>query len=310
MKIHRNIKKGFSFTEYFKENNNFLWSGDTSKMLEKAKKEKFVDLLVTSPPYNIGKSYENDKHLDDYRKEHKDFLAIVTEYLKPSGSICYQLGNYIKKDGSIYPLDYIFHEIFEELGYKLKNRIIWSFGHGLHAQNRFSGRYEIINWYVKNNDYTFNLDDIRVKQKYPGKRFYKGPNKGKISSNKKGKNPSDFWNDIPRDVDVWIDIPNVRGNHIEKTDHPCQFPIALVERLVKALTNKNEIVFDPYMGVGSAGAAANINDRKFLGSDLDNNFVITAKKRISEAINGNLRYREDKPIFNHEDSPLSKLPKE
>ena len=301
MKIVKRINKNFSFKDYFNKNNNFLWSGDSKKMLEKAKKEKFIDLLVTSPPYNIGKSYEQIKSIDEYFEEHKSFLHYVCDFLKPNASICYQLGNYIDKNGSIYPLDYGFHKIFEQLGFKLKNRIVWHFGHGFHARKRFSGRYEIICWYVKNDNYTFNLDNIRVKQKYPGKTFYRGPKKGKISSNPLGMNPSD----------VWLDIPHVVGNHIEKTNHPCQFPIALIVRLIRALTNENEVVFDPYMGVGSAGAAANMENRKFLGSDLDHSYVVTAKERINNVLNGTIKYRPlSKPIFNHKLSPLSKNPKE
>ena len=301
MKIYKSIKKDFSFKNYFKTNNNFLWSGDTKKMLESAKKEQLVDLLVTSPPYNIGKSYEKNISIDEYYKNHFDFLTEAANFIKPNGSICYQLGNHINEDGYIVPLDYIFHKIFSDLGFKLKNRIIWTFGHGFHAKKRFSGRYETINWYVKNENYTFNLDAIRVLQKYPSKRFYKGPNKGKISSNKLGMNPSD----------VWIDIPHVKGNHIEKTDHPCQFPIALIIRLIRALTNENEIIFDPYMGVGSAGAAANLENRKFIGGDLHHSYVQTAKKRIKSSIDGSLNYRRlSKPIYDHKKSPLSKKPKE
>lgn len=301
MKVYKRINKDFSFKNYFKANNNFLWSGDSKKMLESAKNERFINLIVTSPPYNIGKSYEKNISIEQYYKEHFDFLSLAINFLKPTGSICYQLGNHINRDGYILPLDYIFHKIFTELGFKLKNRIIWTFGHGFHAQKRFSGRYETINWYVKNENYTFNLDAVRIEQKYPGKRFYKGPNKGKISSNKLGMNPSD----------VWVDIPHVKGNHIEKTEHPCQFPIALVIRLIRALTQENEIIFDPYMGVGSAGAAANIENRKFIGADLDHDYVLTAKKRIKGSKEGNVRYRPlEKPIYDHTNSPLSKKPKE
>ena len=111
--------------------------------------------------------------------------------------------------------------------------------------------------------------------------------------------------------DVWLDIPHVVGNHVEKTDHPCQFPIALIVRLVRALTNEKDVVFDPYMGVGSAGAAANIENRKFIGADLDHNYVVTAKERIKNVFNGTIKYRPlSKPIFDHKLSPLSKSPKE
>ena len=94
----------------------------------------------------------------------------------------------------------------------MKNRIVWHFEHGLHLKHKFSGRYETILWFVKTDKYIFDLDKVRVPQKYPGKVGYKGKNKGKYSGNIKGKNPSD----------VWI-IPNVKSFHKEKTIHPCQF---------------------------------------------------------------------------------------
>src|SRR5205823_575337 len=103
----------------------------------------------------------------------------------------------------------------------------------------------------------FNLDPIRIPQKYPGKKHFKGPNKGQPSANPLGKNPGDFWYDAEgRDENlempnVWI-IPNVKHNHVEKTIHPCQFPVELVERLVLALSNPGDLVVDPYMGVGSS----------------------------------------------------------
>ena len=212
------------------------------------------------------------------------------KHVKDSGSICWQVGNYInKKDGSIFPLDIGFYKIFNDLGYILKNRIIWHFGHGLQATKRLSGRYETVLWFVKSEDYTFNLDPIRIPQKYPGKTYYKGPNKGKISSNKLGKNPEDVWY-----------IPNVKGNHIEKTEHPCQFPVGLIERLVLGMTNPGDIVFDPFMGVGSAGIAALAHGRKFIGAEIDSKYVKIARKRLKDFKKGDLNYRSHKKeIFDH-----------
>ena len=69
----------------------------------------------------------------------------------------------------------------------LRNRIIWTFGHGLNSTQRFSGRHEMILWFTKGEQYCFNLDCIRVPQKYPGKRYYKGEHKGELSGNPYGK---------------------------------------------------------------------------------------------------------------------------
>lgn len=141
-------------------------------------------------------------------------------------------------------------------------------------------------WYSKGHDCRFDLDAVRVAQKYPGKTHYKGVNRGKPSGHPNGKNPSDVW-----------EIPNVKARHVEKTEHPCQFPIALVERLIRALTSEGDIVFDPFAGVGSAGCAAIITRRKFIGCEIDETYYRLAIQRCKKAARGELPYRSaDKPI--------------
>ena len=173
------------------------------------------------------------------------------------------------------------YNICEKLGLKLRNRIVWHYEHGLHANKRFSGRYETILWFTKSDEYTFNLDSVRVPQKYPGKVGYKGKNKGKYTGNINGKNPSD----------VWI-FPNVKSMHKEKTIHPCQFPIELAERLVLSMSKKNDLVIDPYAGVGSTLIAALKNNRKAAGSEIKKQYVNIAKKRILLLKKGKLPYRK------------------
>ena len=297
MKIYKRIPKNFEIGKYFKKNDFLLYEGDAKNLFKDANEDPFIDFLVTSPPYNIGKSYERVAPLEEYFFNQKSILWELDKYIKDNANICYQIGNFINKDGSIFPLDFGFYKIFEELGYTLKNRIIWHFGHGFHAKKRFSGRYETILWYSKGKESTFNLDNIRVPSKYPGNTYYKGPKKGKKSSHDYGKNPSDLW----------IDIPHVRGNHVEKTYHPCQFPIALIQRLLRGLTNENDVVLDPFMGVGSAGAACAIEKRKFIGCDLESSYVKTAEQRINDALQGELKYRPlEKPIYDHKQSNLWK----
>ncbi|MDR2734209.1 MAG: site-specific DNA-methyltransferase, partial [Spirochaetota bacterium] len=155
------------------------------------------------------------------------------------------------------------------------------------ASRRFSGRYETILWFTKTDTYTFNLDQVRVPQKYPAKRYFKGPRIGELSCNPLGKNPSDIW-----------DIPNVKNNHVEKTIHPCQFPIELVERLVLALTKEGDLVFDPFMGVGSTVAAAVKNGRRGMGCEIMEEYVAIAEERVNLALTGRLRTRPmNKPIY-------------
>ena len=243
-------------------------------------------LIVTSPPYNLGKPYERKAELDAYMDQQNRVIEECIRLLHPQGSICWQVGNFVD-NGEIVPLDTLLYPLFRKRGLKLRNRIVWHFGHGLHCTNRLSGRYETINWWTASNSYTWNLDPIRVPSKYPNKRHFKGPNIGKLSGNPKGKNPSDVW-----------EFPNVKNNHPEKTIHPCQFPVELVERLVLSMTNEGDAVFDPYMGVGSALIAALKHGRDAVGCDIVEEYVEIAKQRVVELEAGTLRTRPmGKPIY-------------
>ena len=243
-------------------------------------------LIATSPPYNLGKPYERKAEFDAYLDQQDKVIEECIRLLHPQGSICWQVGNFVD-NGEIVPLDTLLYPLFRERGLKLRNRIVWHFGHGLHCTNRLSGRYETINWWTAGDDYTWNLDPIRVPSKYPNKRHFKGPNRGKLSGNPKGKNPSDVW-----------EFPNVKNNHIEKTIHPCQFPVELVERLVLSMTNPGDAVFDPYMGVGSALIAALKYGRDAAGCDIVEEYVEIAKERVAALEAGTLRTRPmGKPIY-------------
>ncbi len=212
------------------------------------------DLIITSPPYNIGKEYETKKSIEAYLKDQEAIIKQLVRLTSDKGSICWQVGNFVDtKTKEIFPLDIFYYKLFKKYGMKLKNKIIWHFGHGLHASSRFSGRYETILWFTKKDDgYIFNLDSVREDQKYPSKKHFKGPNKGKFSGNPNGKNPSDVWTILLNDweKEIW-DIPNVKSNHKEKTIHPCQYPIELIDRCILALTNEKSWVLDPFAGVGS-----------------------------------------------------------
>lgn len=260
-------------------------NGDCLELLETLP-EKSVSLVVTSPPYNIGKSYERRQDVQAYVEWQKKVIGACHRTLADDGSICWQVGNYVN-NGSILPIDILLHGVFERLGMKLRNRIVWHFEHGLHCSQRLSGRYEVIMWYTKTDDYFFNLDPIRVPQKYPGKKYFKGPKAGQHSCNPLGKNPGD----------VWV-FPNVKSNHVEKTGHPCQFPVELVERLILSLTEANDLVFDPFMGVGSTQAAAVMNNRRTAGAETQKQYFDTACQRIRAAAEGTLRVRErNTPVF-------------
>jgi adenine-specific DNA-methyltransferase len=260
-----------------------LWLDDSRDALARVKTAS-VDLIVSSPPYFIGKSYDESKSLSEFIDLHNTIFPELTRVLKPGGSICWQVGHHYE-NGRLTPLDAVVYSIsLSQKDLVLRNRIIWTFGHGLHATRRFSGRHETILWYSKGTNYFFDLDAVRVPQTYPGKKSYKGKNSGNFSGNPNGKNPSDVW-----------DIPNVKSRHPEKTTHPCQYPVALAGRLVRALAPPGGMVLDPFMGVGTTGVAALCEGRSFLGIEMATEYVNLAEQRLLALTRGELVMRSDAP---------------
>ena len=291
--------------KFEKENMVTIFNGDCKELLKSIPNES-VDLIITSPPYCIGKVYE-DPHADaeTFRKQHGDIFDDLYRVLKVGGSICWQVGYHVSNK-CVIPLDYIVYDVFTtksrdcEFPLVLRNRIIWTFGHGLNSTQRFSGRHETILWFTKGNEFDFNLDCVRVPQKYPGKRHYKGQNKGELSGNPLGKNPSDVW-----------DILNVKANHVEKTEHPCQFPVAIPQRLIRALTKENGVVLDPFMGSGTTGVAAVTEKRRFVGSEILKNYYDIAVARIEGVETGETRIRDDAPVAEPDTNmAVARLPEE
>ncbi len=274
-----------------------VFDGDVNDLLRELPDDQ-MKLIVTSPPYNVGKSYETRREISKYLEQQADVIKNLHRVLRPDGSICWQVGNYIE-NGEVFPLDVFFYPIFKSLGMILRNRIVWYTAHGLHSQKRFSGRYEVLLWFTKGEEYTFNLDNVRVPSKYPGKRNYKGPNKGLPSGNPKGKNPSNVWEIMSEEWEqgFW-EIPNVKAAHPERTIHPAQFPIEVAERCVLALSDEDDWVFDPYAGVGTTIIAALKHNRRGMGSEKENTYTAIARERIAKLYSGQLPYRQlGKPIY-------------
>lgn len=275
---------------YSAKNDVTLRVGDCVKFLQ-AIPDESAQLVVTSPPYNVGKDYESKQTIAQYLEGQEAVIEECVRITRTGGSICWQVGNHINGHQQIVPLDFLIDRLFQPYRktskIRLRNRIVWQFEHGLHCRLRFSGRYETVLWYTKGDKYTFNLDAVRVPQKYPGKRAYQGPRKGEFSGNPLGKNPGDVWN-----------LPNVKSNHIEKTVHPCQFPVALPARLILALSNSGDLVVDPFMGVGTTAVAAVLCGRKAAGADNVKSYIDIARRRVTQAAKGTLRYRPlSKPVY-------------
>ncbi len=262
-----------------------IYNGDCRDLIDVLPSES-IDLILSSPPYFMGKAYDRSIRLQDFIDDHERLAPNLSRILRVGGNLAWQVGNYVQ-DGKVTPLDFVAHGVFGKIqDLVLRNRIIWTFGHGTHAKKRFSGRHETVLWYSKGNEVCFNLDEVRVPQKYPGKRHYKGPKKGEWSGNPKGKNPGDVW-----------DIPNVKANHVEKTEHPCQFPIALAERIVRALTIEGHLVLDPFSGVASAGVAAAMTGRRFIGAELNPRYCEIAEVRWQSVLSNKLPIRPlEKPV--------------
>ena len=246
--------------------------------------DESVDLIFTSPPYCMGKDYDRSSSIEDFSEKVYALQKLMNPKLKNGGSLCWQVGSYIR-DAVLTPLDSLVYQVctkFPEL--RLRNRVVWAFEHGAHSKNRLSGRHETVLWFTKGDSYKFDLDSIRVPQKYPGKKHYKGPNRGELSGNPLGKNPGD----------VWL-IPNVKANHVEKTEHPCQFPIALVCRFARALTPTNGMILDPYAGASSTAIAALEVGRRFFCIELEERYFGVSQQRILDWYAGNSKIRDDVP---------------
>lgn len=282
-----NTQEASTIIERFFDQDNTvtLYHGDCVDFLSTVP-DNSIQLIVTSPPYNLGKAYEQRQSIDAYYAWQAQVIKECHRILKPTGSLCWQVGNYVD-NGEVIPLDLLLYPIFRDLKMKMRNRIVWHFGHGLHASKRFSGRHETIMWWTKSDAYYFDLDPVRVPQKYPHKKHFKGIKKGELSCNPKGKNPSDIW-----------EIPNVKNNHVEKTSHPCQFPVELVERLVLSMTQENDLVLDPFVGVGSTLVAALKHNRKGIGAETEAQYVAIAEERIQATLQGTIKTRPmHKPIY-------------
>lgn len=296
MRIYKNYKEGNRVT---------IRQDDCINFLKKIPDES-VDLIITSPPYCMKKAYEDPQDdVNTFKQQHERIFPDIYRVLKRGGSVCWQIGYHVSEK-CIIPLDYIVYDIFTnrskdmEIPFVLRNRIIWTFGHGLNSIKRFSGRHETILWFTKGDLVNFNLDKVRIPQKYPGKKAYKGPHKGELSGNPRGKNPSDVW-----------DIPNVKANHIEKTEHPCQYPVAIPTRLIRALAPEDGLILDPYMGVGTTGVAAVIEGKKFIGVEIQEEYYKIAFERIKSAIDGKVKIREDIPALTpNPNTAVARLPDE
>ena len=230
------------------------------------------DLTITSPPYNLGKEYETTLSLDEYLHWTADWVAAVFRLCGPAGSFWLNLGYIsVPERAKAIPIPYL---VWKEIPFFLLQEVVWKYGAGVHTTKMFSPRNEKFLWYVKSPDsYTFNLDAVRDPNvKYPNQR-----KNGKIRVNPLGKNPSDVW-DIPK-VTTGEGMTGMRASP-ERTAHPAQFPLAVIDRIVKACSNPDDLIFDPFMGSGTTAEAALGNGRCVIGFERNKDYVQISAERI------------------------------
>ncbi|AGO82777.2 Methyltransferase [Pandoravirus dulcis] len=276
-----------------------------------------VQLIVTSPPYDVGKAYEASRarrgSLAEYAASMRPIIAEAERVLAPGGAICWQVGNRVSDDGiGIDPLDCVFHPLFRDAGFTLKNRIVWRQSHGQHMTDRLSGRHETLLWYVRTDSPvppTFNLDDVRAPAEFPGKRAYRGARRGALTGNPLGKNPGDFWTLARTEWDAceWA-FSSVKAGHPERRGcaHPCPFPIELAERCVLAFSRPGDTVLDPFAGSGTTAVAARFHGRSSISIDQCAAYLEAAAARIEagDAVPRKLPSRVPSPLDN-QPSPSS-----
>lgn len=281
--------------KYIKGKKDYIINSDTNLALADFD-DNSIDLMVTSPGYFVGKKYEIDKSFADYLEYHTKTVNLLYDKLASNGSVFWNVAQ-TPLDNEIIPLGAIYYKIFKDAGFYLKNWIIWHFEGGINTKNRLSGRYENILWFVKDKDnYKFNLDDIRVPAKWQ--------NDPRV--NPKGKNPTDVWEFKSKDLkpeeikyfieqvkkdnernksdlsDNFLYIDRVVNVSNEKTIHPCQFPEKLIERIIKASSDKGDMVVDIFLGSGTTAKVSRELKRNFIGIDLDLDYCKVSQKRIDD----------------------------
>jgi adenine-specific DNA-methyltransferase len=244
-----------------------IYCADCLKELERLPKS-FISLTITSPPYNIGKEYEVVTAYEQYLDWSESWIRKVYENTAPNGAFWLNLGYFdLPGRAKALPIAYC---LWNRVPFFLLQEIVWHYGAGVSTKKMLCPRNEKLLFYVKNAaEYTFNLDAIRDPDvKYPTQK-----KNGKLKCNPLGKNPGDVWY-VPK-----VTSGTDRASP-ERTPHPAQFPLALIERVVKVSSNEGDVVLDPFMGSGTTAEACVRNGRKFVGFELKESYCQIAAQRL------------------------------
>jgi adenine-specific DNA-methyltransferase len=228
-----------------------------------------VDLVHTSPPYNIDRPYQEftDRlHLDDYLTFVSRIAALLFRRMRPGASLFWQTGYTQASPGSdeINPIDVLTFPLFQRQGFYLKDRIVWRYFGGMAFKAKFKNQHETILWYVKGDpeDSTtrpvFNVDEVRE-----ASREYDPRN------NLLGRNPGNVW-----------EVDRVAFGSTEQTSHIAVFPEEVTERIVRACSRPGDLVLDPFTGSGTVAKVAKGLGRHYLGVEISAAYHREAVRRI------------------------------
>lgn len=232
--------------------------GDAISEMKKLKSNS-IDLIISDPPYNLGKDYGNgsdSKNFEEYILFTKSWTKEATRILKQTGTIYVFMGFRF--------ISYLYQILEKENKLNFVNWICWHYTQGIGKTKGFSPRHDDILMFTKSSNYTFNLDSIRVPQKY-----YRSRN------NMRGANPGDVW-----------EFSHIHYCQDNRQDHPTQKPEGLMERMVLASSNEGDLVLDPFSGSGTTLRVCQQLNRKCVGIELNADYVKMTKKRLSEKFTG------------------------
>jgi len=251
--------------EIFESGNHKIFWGDAIKVLENQIADNSIDLIFADPPYNIGKSFNGYKEKwssdEEYLKWCYKWLDLCIKKLKPNGSFYVMTATQFMPNFDIYLQSKI----------QILSRIVWFYdSSGVQAKKYYGSLYEPILFCVKDKDnYTFNADEILVEAKTGAKR--------KLIDYR--KNPPQIYNSEKIPGNVW-EFPRVRYRMEEYENHPTQKPISLLERIIKASSNENDLVLDPFSGTFTTSFVAKQLNRKSIGIELQDEYVKIGLRRL------------------------------
>lgn len=247
-----------------------LYCGDALEHF-KSIENSSIDLIIADPPYNLGKDYGNksdSKEVHDYLAFTQSWLSEAKRVLKPTGTIYVFMG--------VRFISYLYDFMDKEFDLKFNSWIVWHYTQGLGKTRGFSPRHDDILMFSKSDKYIFNLDNVRVPQKY-----YRARN------NMRGANPGDVWQ-----------FSHVHYSNPNRQNHPTQKPEGIVERMLLASTNEGGVVLDPFMGSGTTMRVCQQLGRKGIGFELNPDYVDLTKARLAEEFDG----------FDSMDSRMERVP--